>query len=182
MCLDCRVSYQYNTFFFTQWQNSLEITSLKRSIILTRAFGCLLYVHDHQLPNDKFHELIRPCVFLGHPHGKKGWSLYDYQAEKFVISRDVIFVQDTYPYASSMGMMTDTDQDSYGAKFNFGEVRPIGEKSKVRGSKKDSWGLLSQPRPKKLLNRPRPRPALHRHLDRSKLTCLRHLGRFRKVE
>lgn len=37
-------------------------------------FGCLAYVHDHDLPKDKFRSRTRLCVFLGYPHGKKGWK------------------------------------------------------------------------------------------------------------
>lgn len=58
-----------------------------------RTFGCLAYVPDHNLPKDKLRERSRQCVSLGCLFGKKGWRLYDYQATKFIISWDVVFVE-----------------------------------------------------------------------------------------
>lgn len=41
------------------------------------SFGCLAYVHDHNLPKDKFHARITTCVFLGYRPDNKGWRFYD---------------------------------------------------------------------------------------------------------
>ena len=29
------------------------------------------------------------CMFLGYPHGQKGWKLYDIATQKILVSRDV---------------------------------------------------------------------------------------------
>lgn len=84
-------------------------------------FGCLAYVHDHKTPKDKFRERIKLCVFLGYPCAKKGWHFYDYQDEKFGTSRDIVFVEDKFSYASMPFLSAMKDQN-FSTHFNFEEI------------------------------------------------------------
>nr|GLL16801.1 uncharacterized protein LOC109166102 [Ipomoea trifida] len=60
-----------------------------------RVFGCLAYAHRHD--NDKFQARSRPCIFVGYPGGQKGYKLYDITNQKFLVSRDVVFLEDIFP-------------------------------------------------------------------------------------
>ena len=63
-----------------------------------RVFGCLCYVHNQGHKGDKFASRSRKCVFMGYPYGKKGWRVYDLELGVFLISRDVVFCEDKFPY------------------------------------------------------------------------------------
>lgn len=56
-----------------------------------RVFSCLCYAHNQTHGGDKFATRSRRCVFIGYPHGKKGWRLYDLKTNEFFVSRDVVF-------------------------------------------------------------------------------------------
>ena len=36
---------------------------------------------------------------MGYPFGKKGYRVFDKEREEFLISRDVVFREDVFPYA-----------------------------------------------------------------------------------
>ncbi|KAJ4769875.1 Retroelement pol polyprotein-like [Rhynchospora pubera] len=65
-----------------------------------RIFGCLCYIKSHT--SDKFETRSRKCVFVGYPFGKKGWRVYDLETKEFIVSRDVVFCEDNFPYVSSI--------------------------------------------------------------------------------
>ncbi|XP_019084216.1 PREDICTED: uncharacterized protein LOC109125890 [Camelina sativa] len=62
-----------------------------------RVFGCLAYAHNQRRHGDKFESRSRKCLFIGYPFGKKGWSLYDLASGEVFVSRDVVFVENTFP-------------------------------------------------------------------------------------
>ncbi|PKI62299.1 hypothetical protein CRG98_017300 [Punica granatum] len=62
-----------------------------------RVFGSLCYAHTRT--KDKFEPRSRRCVFIGYPHGKKGWRLYDLQNQQMFVSRDVRFCETIFPLA-----------------------------------------------------------------------------------
>ncbi|KAJ3699854.1 hypothetical protein LUZ61_003559 [Rhynchospora tenuis] len=64
-----------------------------------RVFGCLCYVSHKSATSDKFESRSRKCVFIGYPFGKKGWRVYDIETRNFVVSRDVIFDENIFPFA-----------------------------------------------------------------------------------
>ncbi|KAJ4790588.1 Retroelement pol polyprotein-like [Rhynchospora pubera] len=66
-----------------------------------RCFGCLCYVKIPTL--DKFGSRARKCVFIGYPFGKKGWRVLDLETNKFVVSRDVVFVETVFPFKQKFG-------------------------------------------------------------------------------
>lgn len=87
-----------------------------------KLFGCLAFVHDHNLPKDKFRDRSRPCIFLGHPYGKKGWRLFEVNAKKFIISRDVIFDEDTLPYFTG-NLYKNSSSHGHKRKFILGHTK-----------------------------------------------------------
>ncbi|KAJ0568794.1 putative RNA-directed DNA polymerase [Helianthus annuus] len=63
-----------------------------------RVFGCLSYYRSTETRGDKFEERGRPGIFLGYPYGTKGYKVFDIKNKKMVVSRDVKFVEDVFPY------------------------------------------------------------------------------------
>lgn len=64
-------------------------------------FGSLCYAHNQGRKSDKLASRSRNCVFVGYPYGKKGWKLFDLERKEFFVSRDVEFVEATFPFAES---------------------------------------------------------------------------------
>ncbi|KAJ8620304.1 hypothetical protein MRB53_028833 [Persea americana] len=44
----------------------------------------------------------------GYPHGKKGWKVMDLESKKMIISRDVKFDENTFPFATSQSQSSST--------------------------------------------------------------------------
>lgn len=63
-----------------------------------KTFGCLAYTRNTNTRGDKFEVRGRPGVFLGYPQGQKGYRIYDMKDRKFVVSRDVRFDENNFPF------------------------------------------------------------------------------------
>lgn len=61
-------------------------------------FGCLTYHKNMNTKGDKFEERGKPGIFLGYPSGTKGYKIFDIKEKKIVISRDVIFCENIFPF------------------------------------------------------------------------------------
>ncbi|KAJ0546332.1 putative RNA-directed DNA polymerase [Helianthus annuus] len=66
-----------------------------------RVFGCLAYYKSIETKGDKFEVRGRPGIFLGYPPGTKGYKIFDARHNKIITSRDVKFMEDVFPFASS---------------------------------------------------------------------------------
>ncbi|KAJ0856487.1 putative RNA-directed DNA polymerase [Helianthus annuus] len=66
-----------------------------------KVFGCLAYFRNTDTKGDKFEWRGKPGVFLGYPPGTKGYKIYDITQNKMVVSRDVKFVEEVFPFGSS---------------------------------------------------------------------------------
>ena len=66
-----------------------------------KIFGCLCYDYHHQRPMDNFESRSRRCVFVGYPHAKKWWKVYDLETGDIFVSRDVIFDEHQFPFAKN---------------------------------------------------------------------------------
>ncbi|KAJ9546309.1 hypothetical protein OSB04_018852 [Centaurea solstitialis] len=62
-----------------------------------RNFGCLSFA---MVPNvsDKFSSRSEKCVFLGYCNSKKGYKLYSLDTKQILISRDVKFYENIFPF------------------------------------------------------------------------------------
>lgn len=65
---------------------------------MLKVFGCLCFAGTQPPERNKFSPRAIPCVFMGYPVGFKGYGLFDPQGNKFLISRDVVFHEDKFPY------------------------------------------------------------------------------------
>ncbi|KAK9050950.1 hypothetical protein SSX86_027575 [Deinandra increscens subsp. villosa] len=66
---------------------------------LLRVFGCLAYYRSTETKGDKFEPRGRPGVFVGYPRGTKGYKIYDIEHGKIMISRDVKFMENIFPFS-----------------------------------------------------------------------------------
>lgn len=62
-----------------------------------RVFGCLCFGRN-PIPKHKFDQRASPGIFIGYPHGKKGFRIFDIFTRKIYVSRDVVFHEEIFPY------------------------------------------------------------------------------------
>lgn len=63
-----------------------------------RVIGCLCYAHNQKHRGDKFDSRSWKCVFVGYPFEKNGCRLYDIESGTVFLFKDVIFLEDKFPY------------------------------------------------------------------------------------
>ncbi|KAG7546410.1 Integrase catalytic core [Arabidopsis suecica] len=74
-----------------------------------RVFGSLCFAKKQSARSDKFQERGRKGIFVGYPHGQKGWRIYDIESHEFFVSRDVIFQEDVFPFAEKKNITPESN-------------------------------------------------------------------------
>ncbi|XP_019101779.1 PREDICTED: uncharacterized protein LOC109133252 [Camelina sativa] len=70
-----------------------------------KVFGSACSTHRKLRDKDKFGPRSRSCIFVGYPFGKKGWKVYDLEDNEFLVSRDVVFHEDVFLYATNRTLL-----------------------------------------------------------------------------
>ena len=71
-----------------------------------KVFGCLCFVHNQDHRGDKFASRSRRCMFVGYPHGQKAYKVFDLEKRVFLVSRDVVFSEEEFPYRKIVSSST----------------------------------------------------------------------------
>lgn len=58
---------------------------------ILRVFGCLCFSTDANPKKDKFKARAIKCIFLGYSPRNKVYKVFEYNTNKLILSRDVIF-------------------------------------------------------------------------------------------
>lgn len=67
-----------------------------------RVFGCLCYPLFLSNTITKLQARSTPCVFLGYPSNHRGYKCYDLSTSKIILSRHVVFDENSFPFASKI--------------------------------------------------------------------------------
>ena len=70
-------------------------SGIKPSVSHSKIFGCICYAHVPDEKRTKLDEKSQKCVFLGYSDVTKGYRLLDVKTNKLVVSRYVIFYENT---------------------------------------------------------------------------------------
>ncbi|KAK1435086.1 hypothetical protein QVD17_00846 [Tagetes erecta] len=75
-----------------------------------KVFGCLAYYKNMNTKGDKFEERGRPGIFMGYLHGTKGYKVYDIESKNMIVSRDVFFCEEHFPFKNLKINETNDDE------------------------------------------------------------------------
>jgi histone deacetylase 1/2 len=66
-----------------------------------KVFGCLCFPLIPSTTRNKLQARSTPCIFLGYPSNHRGYKCFELSSRKIIISRHVIFDENTFPFSKS---------------------------------------------------------------------------------
>ncbi|CAI5934392.1 unnamed protein product [Closterium sp. NIES-64] len=85
-----------STTTLSTWHNR----GTKPDVTDLRTFGCTCYYHVPDATRTKLEAKARVAMYLGPSADHKAWRVWDLEHGKLVVSRDVVFYEDTFPSTS----------------------------------------------------------------------------------
>ncbi|KAL1483376.1 hypothetical protein MTO96_033244 [Rhipicephalus appendiculatus] len=79
-----------------------------------RVFGCKAWsVRNRPRKGDKLYPKAEKCILVGYPNGVKGCKLWNQKEDRFFVSRNVVFEEDSFPckLAKSASSNIEADND-----------------------------------------------------------------------
>ena len=73
-------------------------------------FGCVSYVHLHNLHLDKLSPEALKCAFVGYSNTQKGYKCYHPLNQKVFVTKDVTFVKGRFFYPLNTNYRLETDE------------------------------------------------------------------------
>ncbi|KAL0412449.1 UNVERIFIED_CONTAM: Retrovirus-related Pol polyprotein from transposon RE2 [Sesamum radiatum] len=82
-----------------QWKSPYEVLYSKAvDYSILKIFGCLAFATNLQPHKSKFAKRAHRCIFVGYATGRKGYKLFDLDDNVMLISRDVVFHEQIFPF------------------------------------------------------------------------------------
>ena len=91
---------------------------------LLKSFGCTCYPCLHSYTTSKLDSRSKRCVFLGYSAFHSGYRCLSLTSGKLYISRDVIFIENTYPYKEQSIQTQQTQISSLDNQLALGLLGP----------------------------------------------------------
>lgn len=73
-------------------------------------FGCLGYATNIVPHKGKFETRAHKCVFIGFTPRQKGFKLYNLDTRHVMMSRDVVFYENVFPFKEPTEQMTENNE------------------------------------------------------------------------
>jgi hypothetical protein len=93
-----------------------------------KVFGCPAYAHIPSDQRSKLDSKSRKCIFIGYEKGVKGYRLWDPEAQKVIISRDVVFDEASMLKDKQVLQGKLADKENSGVQVEFNEPVEFEEK------------------------------------------------------
>ena len=90
-----------------------EWTGKKVNYSFLKTFGCEAFVHIDKENRTKLEEKSKKCTFIGYGVNDFGYRLWDYENNKIIRSRDVIFNEKVMYKDQLQGKKQETEKQEY---------------------------------------------------------------------